>query len=155
MSLKRMVGTAVCLAVMLMSGYASAQQKAKEDKIMPDMAIKAHKIIRIEDAGIVTPDAITVEPGTTVIWINNAKRAMEISFEGKQVTLACKSPVHFVIDEQGSFLSNRIPSGSVASLCFIEKGEFSYVARNVLSSYAAGVPYEDRPRECKGKVIVK
>ena len=124
-------------------------------KIQPEKAIKDYKIIRIEDIGRVFPEEITVPQGTTVIWINNSKRTIELQFEGKQVTLACKSPVHFVVDEYGSFISDRIPSGSVASLCFIEKGEFHYVARNVLASYSAGLPYEDRQREFKGKVIVE
>ncbi len=146
----------VCLTLVLVGAlFSTALAADKEDKIQPDKSIKAHKIIRIIDIGSVQPGVATVQPGTTVIWINNSKRTIELQFEGKQVTLACKSPVHFVIDEQGSFISDRIPSGSVASLCFVERGEFKYVARNVLSSYSAGLPYEDRAREFRGKVVVK
>jgi hypothetical protein len=67
--------------------------------------------------------------------------------------MACKSPVHFVIDENGSFISDRIPQGSVASLCFVEKGEFPYVARKA----STGATYEHRGaiKEFEGKVIVK
>lgn len=153
-SIKTILGVCILAACACLVG-APAGGGEQDAKIQPEKAIREHRIIRIEDIGSVIPGEVSVPQGTTVIWINNSKRTIEIQFEGQQVTLACKSPVHFVVDENGSFISNRIPSGSVASLCFVEKGEFHYVARNVLSSYSAGMPYEDRQREVKGKVIVE
>jgi hypothetical protein len=88
------------------------------------------------------------------VWVNNSRSQLELKFEGKQVTLACKSPVHFLIDEDGSFISDRIPQDSVASLCFVEKGEFNYVLRKAPGSGAISQMRENI-KEFKGKVIVQ
>ncbi len=126
----------------------------KKDKIGPDKNIKP-MIIRMHYIGNISPREVTVALGTTVIWHNNSRATLEIQFEGKPVTLSCKSPVHFVVDESGSFMSNHIPQGSVASLCFVEKGEFNYVARKVFSSSGASYELRENIQEFKGKVIVK
>jgi plastocyanin len=123
-------------------------------KIVPRMNIKEVKIIRLNAVTGINPEVLRVGPGTTVIWINESESPVHMQFEGKQVTLACKSPVHFVEDEQGSFISDRIPSGAVASLCFVEKGEYHYVMRKILLSspdLAAG----QNTDTFKGGVIVK
>lgn len=128
----------------------------QEGKIVPEKKIKAHKIIRSHYVGGLTPAEITVAPGTTIIWVNDSRSSVEIQFEGKDVTLACKSPVHFVIDEKGSFISDRIPQGSVASLCMVEKGEFNYVMRK--AEFAGGystMQQRDSIKDFKGKIIVK
>jgi hypothetical protein len=51
----------------------------------------------------------------------------EIQFIDKQVTLACKSPTHFVVDDEGVFISSKISPGAVASLCCVQKGTYKYV----------------------------
>jgi hypothetical protein len=51
-----------------------------------------------------------------------------IKFIDKRITTACENPVHFVKDVDGSFMSDHIPFGSVASLCFVEKGTYKYKA---------------------------
>ena len=116
--------------------------------------VKQHQIVRIHYVGGITPPELTVEPGTTVVWVNDARAPVEIQFEGKQVTASCKSPVHFIVDEKGSFISNRIPEGAVASLCFVEKGEFNYVTRKAHVG-TASYEYRESIKEFKGKVIVK
>jgi plastocyanin len=131
------------------------QSGAVEQKIQPDKDTGTHQIIRIHYSGAVIPEVLTVKPGATVVWINDSKGAFEIQFEGKQVTLACKSPVHFTINDDGSFISDRIPNGSVASLCFIEKGEFNYVARKILSASPERLGDRERIQEFKGKIVVK
>jgi hypothetical protein len=68
----------------------------------------------------------TIEPGTTVIWFNNTRRVVEVEFIDKQVTLVCGAPVGFFINEEGSFTSQKIIPNAVASLCFLEKGEFDF-----------------------------
>lgn len=123
-----------------------------DSNIVPEEAIKATQIIRLHYSGGISPPVVEVKPGTTVIWINDAAAPLELQFQGKQVTLACKSPVHFVVDETGSFISNRIPQGAVASLCFVEKGEFAYTARTVATGAAATQFRSDQ--EFKGLVIV-
>ena len=138
----------LCACLMLISTAGAEEEQQK---------VKQHKIVRLHFLGGISPDTVTIEPGTTVVWINDARSAVELQFEGKQVTLACKSPVHFIIDEAGSYLSDRIPQGSVASLCFVEKGEFSYVLRK--AEFDRGKQSLDVTRttikEFRGKVIVK
>jgi len=147
--------TIVALAVLFSLGSAAAGIENKDKgKIVPEMNIKEVKIIRVNAIAGINPGELTIERGTTVIWINESSSIVELQFEGKQVTMACKSPVHFIIDDKGSFISDRIPIGSVASMCFVEKGEFSYVMRKVLRFSPT---LEPRPyiAEFKGKIIVK
>jgi hypothetical protein len=113
-------------------------------------------VINMHSIGGISPQEVTVERGTTVIWRNDSKSILEILFEGKPVTLSCKSPVQFVVNEDGSYVSNRITQGAVASLCFIEKGEFNYVARKVmLSSGSSTIDFRANIKEFKGKITVK
>ena len=141
------------LLTMLTFFYVSVVS-GEQDKIVEGKKIKEHKIIRLHYIGGITPSELTVEPGTTVIWVNDSRAVVEIKFEKKQVTMACKSPVHFIIDEDGSFVSDRIPMGSVASLCFVEKGEFTYLARKAITQ-GGTYQYRESVQEFKGKVIVK
>jgi plastocyanin len=127
-------------------------QTEKTDQIQPEKKIAGSQIIRLHYSGGINPSTATVKPGTTVIWINEANSPIEIQFSGKQVTMACQNPVHFVIDDKGSFISNEIPLGAVASLCFIEKGEYNYIARR---SMKPNLAYRDKPVEFKGKIIVE
>ena len=143
----------VCLCFGLMLSFGSAfSQAEKREKIQPEKKIAGTQIIRLHSSGGINPAKATVVPGTTVIWINEADSPVEIQFEGKQVTMACQNPVHFVIDDKGSFVSNNIPLGAVASLCFIEKGEFNYVVRRALKPSQS---YKESPAEFKGKITVQ
>jgi len=147
------VRIALCFCMILcFSCYTAAAQE--EEKIQTDKSTHSHKTIRIQYSGAVIPKTLTVQPGTTVIWINESKRPVEILFEGKQVTLACKSPVHFIVTEDGTFMSDKIPYGAVASLCFIEKGEFSYKARVLESAAADWHTSRERSKIFEGKIIV-
>ncbi len=151
-SLKKGIPIALLFFIpFVLSHCRSAGDQQKEVAAEADK--KTYQVIHLHYIGGITPAEVTVTPGTTMIWMNNSRAPLELQFEGKQVTLACKSPVHFVIDENGSFLSERIPHGSVASLCFVEKGEFTYVARKVFAG--TGVPDREKIKEFKGTVIVK
>ncbi|MEI6127314.1 MAG: hypothetical protein WCQ99_12260 [Pseudomonadota bacterium] len=141
---------AVCFSMVSVYGVRA---EGKEDKIVADANIKETKIIRLHYMGGITPPELTVKQGTTVVWVNDSRAMLEIKFEGKQVTLACKSPVHFMVDDEGSFLSDRIPQDSVASLCFIEKGEFTYVARKAQSG--SSTQMRESVKEFKGKITVQ
>ena len=142
----------ICLVLCFsVTAFAQEQEKA----VQPEKAINLHKMIRIHYSGAVIPETLTVQPGSTVIWINESKRPVEIQFQGKQVTLACKSPVHFILDEQGSFLSNRIPYGAVASLCFIEKGTYTYNVRKVSTPDDEWHSSRQRGHSYEGKIIVE
>lgn len=151
--LQKVAIVAAAVLFSLVSVSAGAEDKGK-DKIVPEMNIKEVRIIRVNAVAGINPEELTVDRGTTVIWINESASSVHMQFEGKQVTMACKSPVHFVVDENGSFISDRIPAGSVASLCFVEKGEYNYVMSKVLlfSPTLEARPYKDN---FKGRIIVK
>jgi hypothetical protein len=126
--MKHLVKTAalcVCLALLAVCS-AQAQTDAKVD---PEKKIKGHKVIRINKMTGLDPKLVMINSGTTIIWMNHSDSLAEIQFRGKQVTIACKNPTNFVVDEEGSFISNRIPQGAVASLCFLEKGTYNYVLK--------------------------
>jgi hypothetical protein len=61
------------------------------------------------------------------------------------------------VNDDGSFISDRIPEDSVASLCFVEKGEFSYVMRNVGEKPFPGRTFPARSdiKEFRGTIIVQ
>jgi plastocyanin len=131
--------------------FASEQN----DKIKSDQVEPKTVTINMHYLGKVTPSEVTITRGTTVRWRNDSRAALEIQFEGKPVTLACKSPIQFNIDKSGSFISNHISQGSRASLCFVEKGEFNYVARKVFSSSGTSYELRENIQEFKGKITVK
>jgi plastocyanin len=140
------------LAVLFAFGCGSRFQQ-KGDQIMPEMNLKASTIVRAHYVGGLSPAELTIEPGTTVIWLNDSRESVTIAFEGKQVTMACKSPVHFIIDETGSFTSDLIPEGSVASLCFVERGEFNYVMQK--DRPRSTQEYRGQIKNFRGKITVQ
>ena len=123
--------------------------------IVADQNQKEVKIIRLHAYGGISPAEAVIKPGTTVVWVNNSRVPLELQFQGKQVTLACKSPVHFIVNDDGSFISDRIPEDSVASLCFVEKGKFHYVLRNVGGERAFTYPSRSDIKEFRGTIIVQ
>jgi plastocyanin len=131
--------------------FAVTSAQAQNEKIVPEMKGTSHQVIRLNYTFGVDPAKVTLAQGTTVIWMNSGRSNAKIKFTGKQVTLACKSPVHFVVDEAGSFTSNDIPPGAVASLCFVEKGAFDYTVtqETPLQNPTAA------PRVSKGQLIVE
>ena len=145
---------AIVFALCFTLTSAFAAEKAKDSKIAADQNIKETKIIRLDALGGISPAEVTVKPGTTIVWVNNSRSQLELKFEGKQVTMACKSPVHFMVDDDGSFVSDRIPQDSVASLCFVEKGEFTYHLRTAPGGSGSTPPTEN-PKEFNGKIIVQ
>jgi plastocyanin len=109
-------------------------------------------IVRVKEEGLL-PKQATVKPGTTVIWLNMQSKYIEIEFTGDQkVDVACKAPVHFVLGVDMSYISDKVPFGAVASLCFIEKGTYKYTLRSAASIAGAG----ERPSgEETGQIIVQ
>jgi plastocyanin len=152
----RLKRSMIIMAAVLFSlaSVASGSADTNTGKIVPQMNNREVKIIRVNAVTGINPEVLTVDRGTTVIWINESESSVYMQFEGKQVTLACKSPVHFVVDEQGSFISDRVPAGSVASLCFVEKGEYTYVMRKVLL-FSPAPEARQKNNNFKGKIIVK
>jgi plastocyanin len=117
----------VCLCLML---FAVCSAQAQTDaKVVPEKKAEGHQVIQLDKIAGLNPKLAMVKPGTTVIWFNHTDSIAEIQFTGKAVTLACKNPTHFIVDDEGSFVSDRIPPSAVASLCFIEKGTYNYVLK--------------------------
>ncbi len=143
------------VALCMSATFSAAAEPAAEGKIAPGQDLKETRIVRLHATGGISPAEAVIKPGTTVIWVNDSRAQLELQFQGKQVTLACKSPVHFIVDENGSFVSDRIPEDSVASLCFVEKGEFSYVLRNVGGRTYYDAPGRPAVQQFRGKIIVQ
>ena len=140
----------VLLAIFCLASFVSLPTVHGEgEALQPEIQ---HKIVRLYEKGGVEPSTLTIQRGTTVIWINESKSIAEIEFTNKQVTLACKSPVRFGVDESGVYVSDKIFRGAVASLCFIETGEFEYLVKREPRRLAQ-VPAI--PPELKGKIVVK
>ena len=120
--MNRMVILSACLSflVVCLSGQGLVAQEETEE-----LAI-TNKIVVVKT--FEEPDPVTLfgTPGTTVIWINHSKYPVQVVFIEKQVVLACGSPVNFVVNKDGTYESNKIPSGGTASLCFTEKGRYAY-----------------------------
>jgi len=97
----------------------AAEEKTDEIKLI-------NKIVVVKTFEEPSPLTLFAPQGTTVIWVNHSRYAVEIIFVGKQVVLACSSPANFFIGKDGSYESNKISSGGTASLCFVERGRYAY-----------------------------
>ena len=126
---------------------------AQTEQAPADMQLQGAKVITLKrlmaDANAVT--TVAVKSGTTVIWLNDTSRVLELEFTGKQVTVACGSPVGFFVNEEGSYTSQKIIPKAVVSLCFIEPGEFPY---QLLLGQLKG-PDPLQGKNFKGKIIVE
>ena len=78
---------------------------------------------------------------------------IEVKFPDKKVTMACQSPVNFSISKEGTYVSNSIPFGGVASLCFIEPGTFKYIIEKARPSVE--VQSDLNPFRFEGQIVVK
>ena len=149
--MKRIVKSMLMLIVItcFVLSFPSVQTiQGAEETVKPQIQ---HKVVRLYEKDI-TPKTLIVDRGTTVIWINDFDSIAEIEFTDKKVTLVCKSPVRFAVDDSGTYVSEKIFQGAVASLCFIESGEFEYqVTRDPRRLTLA--PSEPPP--VKGKIIVR
>jgi plastocyanin len=122
---------------------------AQDDKVMPEKHLAGAHVIRIQSDRGVIPPTLTVKPGATVIWVNESKSLIEILFPHKKITVSCQNPVNFMVDVDGSFVSNKIGIGAVASICFIEKGTFDFIVKRLS-------PGKSSPAdEFTGKIIVE
>ena len=112
----RVITAGICMMLFAVCG-AQAQPDAKVDTAKK---IDAHKVIRIHKMVGLDPKLAMVSSGTTVIWMNQSDSLAEIQFRGKEVTIACKNPTNFVVNEEGSFISNRIPQGVWQACVLVE-----------------------------------
>ena len=116
-----------------------------------EVEVKHQVISLLVDA--VKPATANIKPGTTVIWVNESPGMVEIRFTNTEsMILACGSPLRFVQDLQGRFISDMIPFAGVASICFIQKGEFSYAVTRGPRDVEEG---KDTTKEYTGKIVVE
>lgn len=148
----RKMTQALAIGLGLMLFAVCSAQAQTEAKVAPEKKVEGHQVVQIHEITGLAPKLVMVKPGTTVIWINRTDRIAEIQFTGKAVTLACKNPTHFIVGDNGSFISDRIPPGAVASLCFIEKGTYNYVLKRGPRATAA---VKTDPKDVPATIVVE
>ena len=116
--------TLVMLIAILLVSLSGAI--AEEQAAAPEKVLSGQQVITVHYGTGIKPETLTVNRGTTVIWINQATRPVSIKFTGKEITAACENPVNFTKDVLGGFIAKKVKFGAVASMCFIEKGTYKY-----------------------------
>ena len=138
---------ALCMGMCCLQALVfAAEEEAEELKVI-------NEIVRISAKEGAFPPTLTSKPGTTVIWVNNARSTLEVLFLDKKVTLACGSPVNFFVGESGAYESGKIPYGGTASLCFTQKGTYDYVLTVSTTYYKPA--FGGLQQEHKGRIIIK
>lgn len=137
-------------AVLVLLGIFFCPGHLPADDVKNESLMMQNKIIIIDQYEEVSPLTLTTQTGTTVIWVNHSRTPVEILFLDKKVTLACGSPVNFFVGKGGAYESGKIPFGSTASLCFLEKGLFEYMIKSSRTFYMKQVE-----RDSKGKIIIE
>ena len=129
-----------------------AQEQAGEGATKIKKEDLKTQVVRIRGYEGVTPLNLFIEPGTVVMWLNQYSGQIKITFPDKKVTMACKGPTNFFVNDQGQFESRDIDFGSVASLCFIQRGTFEYFIERTPENVKR--TRSDRFR-FEGKIVVK
>lgn len=140
-------------ALLGVKGRGRAQEESKKaiTSIPEDQLVI--KVVQMREEKGLVPNTITSSKGTTVIWHNMTSRTLRIRFDrGDQVKMACADPVHFNIQEDGTFQSDEIPFGGTASLCFIEPGEYAYTATGKVGG---SLPTTNPTYAHMGSVVIK
>lgn len=151
-------GLAGCLLALSLLWVGTAYTQEKKASPAPqELKLKGeetgHFIIRVKEGEGLIPKQVNVTVGTTVIWLNRTGDYIEITFTGDQkVDVACKAPVHFVLGRDGAYISDKIPFGAVASLCFIEKGTYKYTASATAFYRGGGLVTREK---LQGTIIVE
>lgn len=152
------LGLAGCLLALGLLGAGPAYpQEEKVVAAQQELKLKGeetgHFIVRIKEGEGLIPKQVTVPVGTTVIWLNRTGDYIEIAFTGDQkVDVACKAPVHFILGQDGSYVSDKIPFGAVASLCFIERGTYKYMVSATAFYREGGLVTQ---KKMEGTIIVE
>ena len=133
------------VGILCLSGSSFAGEETEE------LTIDA-KVVNIDINKGLSPPTLTAKRGTTVIWVNNSRVPQEILFLDKKVVLACGAPVNFCVNQDGSYESAKIQFGGAASLCFTEKGTYTYEARSSRTFYESYSPVK---RELKGSIVIE
>ena len=139
--------------IMYIMCYAGLAYAAED---VPQEIQLTTKNIFIKNSRVLEPASLTSNLGTTVVWINTSSFPVEIVFIGKKVSLACGSPMNFSIDKDGAFHSAIISRGGTASLCFIEKGKFTYKVESSGTLFMEySVTGKRERKESQGTIIIE
>jgi len=142
---KKIIGSiTTCIVCFVMTATVAAQQ----ENVVPEQKKPLTQIIKVHHKTGIQQPSMKISLGTTVIWFNESDSLIEIQFTDKQVTMVCANPVNFILDVNGTFVSNKIPKGALASICFVEKGSFDYSAQNVSKNVKSEKVFQ-------GKIIVE
>jgi len=148
---KYIVLAAMVCAVCACTVFAEEPELAKTGVVAMEEDEIKRTVVRIRGYEGVSPLNLFVKPGTVVIWLNQYRGNVMITFPHKKVSLACKSPVNFSLSDAGFFVSQAIGHGAVASLCFMERGTYDYFIERepgLESAKTEGFRFE-------GKIVVK
>ena len=140
----------ISLLVLLGIFYCTRFLPAAAEEEQTEQLKIVNKIIIINEYEEVRPLTVTTQTGTTVIWVNHSRTPVEILFLDKRVTVACGSPVNFFVGKGGAYESGKIPFGSTASLCFLEKGTYEYMIKSSRTFYMKQIE-----RDAKGKIMIE
>lgn len=142
----------VAVIILAVQSMCFIQGAFAVDEIPQEISLTTENII-IKNQRVLEPVSLAAKRGTTVVWINTSAFPVEIIFLGKKVALACGSPMNFSIDKDGAFHSAIIPRGGTASLCFIEKGTYSY---RLETSGMLTLEYGKQERkESRGTIVIE
>ncbi len=130
----------------------AAESTSGEDSILPGN-------VNIKVSGeTLEPQTIDVNPGTTIVWINNSGKSIKVRFIDKAVSTTCKAPRGFKVGRSGIFESIELGDGQVASLCFLEPERYQYTvdlrSTQVIGDSLAGNMAENVVEHLQGSVSV-
>ena len=97
-----------------------------------------NKIVTVRGYEGAQPNTLTIEAGTTVIWVNYDRQPIEILFLDKKVELTYCPPANFFVKKDEAHELEKIPFGGTASFCFIEKGKYEYMVKSARTFYRLG-----------------
>jgi hypothetical protein len=124
------------------SGTARAEEKSAEESVKV-------LVLQNKPSGI-TPNALTVQKGTTIIWFNKDPEPVTIAFV-QPLGPACKVPVNFYASLEGNFETGLIPQSGVASLCLVIPGTYDFKVWRLVS----GAQEKPRSEIATGSITVK
>jgi len=143
---RNMRPVAVLIVTLILTLLVPFTVIAEESDLEPHL----HKIILSNSSEGISPNPVSLKQGDTVVWYNQDKEPVAISFIQK-LGIVCSPIINFYADLSGSYKTEALPLGGTASLCFIKQGEYEYEAKRILN------PDKKKPKEqvLKGKIVVK
>ena len=143
---RKMKPVAALIVTLILTFLVPLTVIAGESNLEPHL----HKIILSNSDEGISPNAVSLKQGDTVVWYNQDKEPVVISFLQK-LGIVCSPIINFYADLSGSYKTEALPLGGTASLCFIKQGEYEYEVKRILN------PDKKKPEEqvVKGKVVVR